>query len=77
MAHPMDIDPQTEETMNAQFLAKLRATFDSLPNSIELMLFTEKGREDVYCDATRQVVRAFRSLTDKITIRSRIRQARR
>jgi thioredoxin reductase (NADPH) len=51
------------------FLNQLRATFAKMPHDIPLLLFTEKGREDVFAQANRQVIRAFRELTDKITLR--------
>ena len=48
------------------FLNQLQATFEKLPNEIELYLFTDRGKDDVFCQAARQVVRAFRELTTKI-----------
>jgi thioredoxin reductase (NADPH) len=50
------------------FLNQLRATFAQMPNKIPLLLFTEKSRDDVFAQANRQVIRAFRELTDKITL---------
>ncbi len=50
------------------FLNQLRATFAQMPNAIQLLLFTEKSRDDVFAQANRQVIRAFRELTDKITL---------
>jgi len=50
------------------FLNQLRATFAKMPNDIPLLLFTEKARDDVFAQANRQVIRAFRELTDKITL---------
>jgi thioredoxin reductase (NADPH) len=50
------------------FLNQLRATFAQMPNTIPLLLFTEKSRDDVFAQANRQVIRAFRELTDKITL---------
>jgi thioredoxin reductase (NADPH) len=50
------------------FLNQLRATFVQMPNTIPLLLFTEKSRDDVFAQANRQVIRAFRELTDKITL---------
>jgi thioredoxin reductase (NADPH) len=51
------------------FLNQLRATFAQMPNDIPLLLFTDSAREDVFAQANRQVIRAFRELTDKITLR--------
>jgi thioredoxin reductase (NADPH) len=64
-------DHTDEAAENAQqaFLKQLRQTFGSLPNEIPLFLFSQRGREDVFVDACRQVIRAFRGLTDKITIK--------
>jgi len=50
------------------FLNQLRATFAQMPNDIPLLLFTEKAKDDVFAQANRQVIRAFRDLTDKITM---------
>jgi thioredoxin reductase (NADPH) len=51
------------------FLQQLRSTFAQMPNDIELLLFTDQAREDVFAQANRQVIRAFRELTDRITLR--------
>lgn len=58
-----------DPAMNDEHIRQLKKTFKNLPNDIELFLFTQKGQDDVYCDATRQVVRAFRGLTDRISMR--------
>ncbi len=51
------------------FLQQLRATFAQMPNDIPLLLFTDKLQDDVFAQANRQVIRAFRELTDRITLR--------
>ena len=51
------------------FLQQLRATFAQMPNDIELLLFTDRMQDDVFAQANRQVIRAFRELTDRITLR--------
>ena len=51
------------------FIKQLKQTFEQLPNEIPLYLFTDKSKDDVFNQATRQVVRAFRELSDKITFR--------
>lgn len=61
-------DQPAAET-NEAYLKQLKATFNRLPNDIHLYLFTQKGKNDVFCDAARQTVRAFRQLTDKIQFR--------
>jgi thioredoxin reductase (NADPH) len=51
------------------FIERLRQTFEQLPNEIPLYLFVERGQEDVFVQAARQIVRAFRELTPKITLK--------
>ena len=65
------IDQTNEMAGNKQqaYIRQLQQTFAALPNEIPLYLFVERGGEDVYVDACRQVVRAFRELTDKITLK--------
>ena len=57
------------EMANAAYLQQLKATFEQLPNDIPLYLFTAKGHEDAFTHANRQVIRAFRELSSKITLR--------
>jgi thioredoxin reductase (NADPH) len=51
------------------YLRQLRTTFAQMPNDIPMLLFADKGRDDVFAQANRQVIRAFRQLTDKISLR--------
>jgi thioredoxin reductase (NADPH) len=51
------------------FLNQLRQTFDTLPNEIPLYLFSAVGQGDVFVDSCRQIIRAFRELTPKITLK--------
>jgi thioredoxin reductase (NADPH) len=60
--------PQSDMASQA-YLNQLKATFEKLPNDIPLLLFTAKGHEDAFTQANRQVIRAFRELSDKITLR--------
>lgn len=51
------------------FIQQLRTTFEQLPNDIDLYLFTDPAKDDVFSQSTRQVVRAFREFTDRINFR--------
>ena len=53
----------------AQFINQLKATFGNLPQEIPIYLFTQPGRDDIFVQTNRQIIRAFRELTDKITFR--------
>lgn len=69
MENNMNAGGQEDEAANALYMQQLKEAFDRLPNDISLYLFTEKGKDDVFCDAIRQVVHAFRQLTDKISFK--------
>ena len=45
---------------------QLRATFEQLSNDIQLYYFTQKLKDNVFDQTTRQIVRVFRELTSKI-----------
>jgi len=64
--HP---DAQMHQANNQDVMNQLRETFRQLPNDIQLIYFTQKHRDDVFSESTRQIVRTFRELTDKITFR--------
>ena len=57
------------EMASQAYLQQLKATFEQLPNAMPLYLFSAKGHEDVFTHANRQVIRAFRQLSSKITLR--------
>ena len=62
-------DSSESEMASQAYLQQLKKTFEQLPNAIPLYLFTAKGHEDVFTHANRQVIRAFRQLSSKITLR--------
>ena len=63
------VDAPQSDMASEAYLAQLKATFEQLPHDIPLLLFTAKGHEDVFTQANRQVIRAFRELSDKINLR--------
>ncbi len=69
MQDTSQMDPRDSEMASQAYLQQLKATFDQLPNDIPLYLFTAKGHEDVFTHANREVIRAFRQLSNKITLR--------
>ena len=52
-----------------EFLRQLRQTFAQLPNEIPLYLFSDNNRDDAFLQGARQMIRAFRELTSKITLK--------
>ncbi len=52
-----------------QFMRQLKQTFEKLPHEIPIHMFVERGRDDIFAQTNRQIVRAFRELTSKITFR--------
>ena len=63
------VDAPHNDMASQAYLAQLKATFEQLPNDIPLYLFAAKGHEDVFTHANRQVIRAFREISDRITLR--------
>ncbi len=64
-----DSHPQPSTQQQKDFIKQLKTTFEKMPHDIELLLFTQKGKEDAFAEGTRQVVRAFRELTPRIRLR--------
>jgi len=64
-----DHSENTASDAEKAFLKQLRQTFENLPNEIPLYLFVGRMEDDVFAQACRQIVRAFRELTPKITIK--------
>jgi thioredoxin reductase (NADPH) len=52
-----------------EFKRGLKKAFDRMDREIKLVLFTEKGKDDVFVQATREIIRIFRTVTEKITFR--------
>ena len=68
MAMAPDEYSQSSDAEQA-FLRQLRQTFEQMPREIPLYLFLGRGQDDAFVQACRQIVRAFRELTPKITIK--------
>ena len=62
-------DDRRAAMSEAQFMAQLRAAFSQMPNDIPIYLFVDRGRDDIFAQTNRQIVRIFRELTSKITFR--------
>ena len=64
-------DDHEHTTVDAEqaFLKQLRQTFERMPREIPLYLFVTPGQDDVFVQASRQIIRAFRELTPKISVK--------
>lgn len=69
MANPINTGSRMNEAASGEVMNQLRTTFSQLPHEIPLLYFTQKFKEDVFSETTRQIVRVFRELSDKITFR--------
>ena len=69
MEHTATMDSQAAAVNQDQFMRQLKQTFEKLPNEIPIYMFVERGRDDIFSQTNRQIVRAFRELTSKITFR--------
>ena len=69
MNQPMD-GPSAEEMAQQQaVMNQLKKTFAAFDRPIDIFMFSSPAKDDVFAQANRQVIRAFRQLTDKITFR--------
>ena len=69
MEIPQELDQQAAQASQEAFMRQLRETFDKLPNDIPLYMFMHRGEDNVFTQTNRQIVRAFRELSSKITFR--------
>ena len=69
MEHTATMDSQAAAVNQDQFMRQLKQTFEKLPHAIPIYMFIERGRDDISAQTNRQIVRAFRELTSKITFR--------
>ena len=69
MEHTATMDSQAAAVSQDQYMRQLKETFEKLPNDIPIYMFVERGRDDIFAQTNRQIVRAFRELTSKITFR--------
>jgi thioredoxin reductase (NADPH) len=69
MQDTVDTEAPQSDMASQAYLNQLKATFEQMPNDIPLLLFTAKGHEDAFTQANRQVIRAFREISDRITMR--------
>ena len=61
-----DHSPLPDDVASQELAAKLKAVLESLPHPIPVYLFTQKGKNDVFNGAAKQVIQSFQELTDKI-----------
>ncbi len=64
-----ELDQQNPEASQENFMRQLRETFDKLPHDIPLYMFVQKGDDNVFTQTNRQIVRAFREISTRITFR--------
>ncbi len=69
MENTAEMEAQAGAATQEQFMRQLKQTFEKLPHDIPLYMFVEKGGDNIFSQTNRQIVRAFRELTSKITFR--------
>jgi thioredoxin reductase (NADPH) len=69
----MEFKPENPQQDTAQseaaFLQQLRDMFSKMTHEIPLLLFVDRNQDDVYAQASRQIIRAFRELTTLISVK--------
>ncbi|MBL7203108.1 MAG: FAD-dependent oxidoreductase [Desulfobacteraceae bacterium] len=69
MMESENFQEQSERAMLEQAQAQLSPIFENMPFEIPLILFTSPMKNELFSQATRQLIRAMRELTPKITLR--------
>lgn len=62
-------EQQQRSFWGAEVEESLRAAFDALPHEVPVMLFTEKGQNDVLNTAAQDLLRSFSKISSKIVLR--------
>ena len=57
---------QDQEIFAGEIGERLRATLDALPHRITICLFTQKGENDAFNDAAKNLILAFQKVTSRI-----------
>jgi len=65
---PKDSHGQSGSPIPPEVQQQLRMVFDQLPNTVPLYLFTQKGNNDAYNHAAKEVVRSFAELGSKVEL---------
>jgi len=65
---PRDPHGESGSPIPPEVQHQLRMVFDQLPNTVPLYLFTQKGNNDVYNHAAKEVVRSFAELGSKVEL---------
>ena len=69
MAREQVIEDESQRAVLEQAQAQLINTFEKMPHEVPLFLFTDPFKNEPFNDAARQLIRAFRQITPKITLR--------
>ena len=69
MQGPKDAGNRERDMAGEAYVRQLRQTFERMPNDIPLLLFADRGGDNVFAQAARQVIRAFRELSPRITLK--------
>jgi thioredoxin reductase (NADPH) len=64
-----EIGGAADRAMEEKARAQIRELFQKMPHEVSLILFVHEKKNEPYNEATRQVLRAFRQMTSKITLK--------
>ncbi|HSV92743.1 MAG TPA: FAD-dependent oxidoreductase [Desulfobacterales bacterium] len=69
MQRPKDPGKREQDLAGDAYIRQLRSAFEQMPHDIPLLLFADRGADNVFAQAARQVIRAFRELSPRITLK--------
>ena len=59
---------ESEGVMQEQAQAELIAVFQKIPYEIPLVLFTDSGKNEIFSEGARQLIRSVREMAPKVTL---------
>jgi thioredoxin reductase (NADPH) len=68
MSESYNIEDGSEKVMQEQAQAELIAVFEKMPHEIPLVLFTDSGKNEIFSEGARQLIRSVREMAPKVTL---------
>ena len=69
MSNGLQVDEKTKQAMLEQAQEQLAPVFQNVNYDVSLFLFTSPGKNDLFSEGARQMIRAIREMTPKIDLR--------
>jgi thioredoxin reductase (NADPH) len=68
MSETYNVEDSSEKEMQEQAQAELMAVFQKMPHEIPLVLFTDSGKNEIFSQGARQLIRTIREMAPKVSL---------